>query len=57
VTWQACACGCGNFYFELIDARGLAFAQAWLRREDLLRAAESMVAVAEDRTAGTCLRH
>jgi hypothetical protein len=57
VTWQVCVCGCGHFYFELIDARGRAFAQAWMRREDLLRAAESMVAVAEDRATGIHFRH
>jgi hypothetical protein len=57
VSWQACQCGCGYFYFELYDARGRAFAQAWFLREDLLRAAASMVAVAEDRETEAWFRH
>jgi len=57
VSWQACECGCGLFYFELSDAKGRAFAQAWFRREDLLRAAEAMRATAEDQRTETWFRH
>jgi len=47
VSWQACGCGCGNFYFELLDHSGRAFAQAWFDRTDLLSVAECLVNVAE----------
>jgi hypothetical protein len=57
VSWQACECGCGLFYFQLYDARGRAFAQAWFVHEDLLRAAASMVATAEDKPLNIHFRH
>ena len=50
VSWQPCMCGCGNFYFELLDDCGHAFAEAWLDSADLLRAAESMRNVAAEQT-------
>ena len=47
VSWQPCMCGCGNFYFELLDDCGHAFAEAWLDSADLLRAAESTLTEAQ----------
>jgi hypothetical protein len=57
VSWQACECGCGNFYLELYEPNGRAFAQAWFDRADLLRAAECLVNVAEAQTTEHRLAH
>ena len=51
VSWQPCSCGCGHFYFELYEPNGRVFAEAWLDRADLLRAAESLRDAAEQPVA------
>jgi hypothetical protein len=51
VTWQPCRCGCGNFYIELREPGGRAFAQAWFDKEDLLRVADAIYATAADQRA------
>jgi hypothetical protein len=48
VNWQPCRCGCGNFYIELLEPGGRAFAQAWFGPEDLRRVADAMYAVAAE---------
>jgi hypothetical protein len=50
VSWQPCSCGCGNFYIELLESNGRAFAQAWFGPEDLRRVADAMYATASQQT-------